>query len=62
VTVTTFSQFLAVYYYAYFLVVLPLLGLTEKTLTPPATISTPVLSHGSAAMPVGAPAQAEKRG
>jgi ubiquinol-cytochrome c reductase cytochrome b subunit len=62
VTVTTFSQFLAVYYYAYFLVVLPLLGFTEKTLTPPATISTPVLSHGSTALPAGAPAQAEKRG
>jgi ubiquinol-cytochrome c reductase cytochrome b subunit len=62
ISVTTFSQFLAVYYYAYFLVVLPLLGLTEKTLTPPETISTPVLSHGSAAMPIGAPAQAEKRG
>jgi len=61
-TVTTFSQFLAVYYYAYFLVVLPLLGLTEKTLSPPETISTPVLSHGSTALPVGAPAQAEKRG
>jgi ubiquinol-cytochrome c reductase cytochrome b subunit len=61
-TVTTFSQFLAVYYYAYFLVVLPLLGFTEKTLTPPETISTPVLSHGSTALPVGAPAQAEKRG
>jgi ubiquinol-cytochrome c reductase cytochrome b subunit len=62
VTVTTFSQFLAVYYYAYFLVVLPLLGFTEKTLTPPETISTPVLSHGSIAMPVGAAAQAEKKG
>jgi ubiquinol-cytochrome c reductase cytochrome b subunit len=62
ISVTTFSQFLAVYYYAYFLVVLPLLGLTEKTLTPPETISTPVLSHGSAALPVGAAAQAEKRG
>ena len=61
-SVTTFSQFLAVYYYAYFLVVLPLLGLTEKTLTPPDTISTPVLSHGSIAMPAGAPAQAEKKG
>jgi ubiquinol-cytochrome c reductase cytochrome b subunit len=61
-TVTTFSQFLALYYYAYFLVVLPLLGFTEKTLTPPETISTPVLSHGSMALPVGAPAQAEKKG
>jgi len=62
VTVTTFSQFLAIYYYAYFLVVLPLLGLTEKTLSPPDTISTPVLSHGSIAMPAGAAAQAEKKG
>jgi ubiquinol-cytochrome c reductase cytochrome b subunit len=61
-SVTTFSQVLTAYYYAYFLVVLPLLGLTEKTLTPPETISTPVLSHGSAALPAGAPAQAEKRG
>jgi len=62
INVTLFSQPLAVFYYAYFLVVLPLLGLTEKTLTPPETISTPVLSRGSVAMPVGAPAQAEKRG
>jgi len=62
ISVTTFSQFLAVYYYAYFLVVLPLLGFTEKPLTPPETISTPVLSHGSIAMPAGAAAQAEKKG
>jgi ubiquinol-cytochrome c reductase cytochrome b subunit len=61
-TVTTFSQFLAVYYYAFFLVVLPVLGWTEKTLSPPDTISTPVLSHGSTAIPAGATAQAEKRG
>jgi ubiquinol-cytochrome c reductase cytochrome b subunit len=61
-SVTTFSQFLAVYYYAYFLVVLPVLGWTEKTLSPPETISTPVLSHGSPAIPAGATAQAEKRG
>jgi quinol-cytochrome oxidoreductase complex cytochrome b subunit len=61
-SVTTFSQPLAVYYYAYFLVVLPLLGVFEKPLTPPDTISTPVLSHGSMAMPAGATAQAEKKG
>jgi quinol-cytochrome oxidoreductase complex cytochrome b subunit len=62
ITVTTFSQFLAVYYYAYFLVVLPLLGITEKALKVPDNISMPVLKGGSAAILAGAAAQAEKKG
>ena len=61
-SVTVFSRVFVLYYYAYFLLVLPLLGLREKPLPVPETISTPVLSHGSAAIPAGAAAQAEKKG
>jgi ubiquinol-cytochrome c reductase cytochrome b subunit len=61
-SVTVFSRFFVLYYYAYFLVILPLLGLREKTLPVPDTISTPVLSRGSSAIPAGAMAQAEKKG
>ncbi|MFN3584147.1 cytochrome b [Phenylobacterium sp.] len=39
------SRVAALYYFAYFLVVLPLLGLTEKPLPVPESISAPVLSH-----------------
>ncbi|HTK34764.1 MAG TPA: cytochrome b N-terminal domain-containing protein, partial [Caulobacteraceae bacterium] len=60
-TVTWLSRILAVYYYAYFLVVLPLLGLKEKPLPVPDSISTPVLS-GGAAVPAGAAASPEKKG
>jgi quinol-cytochrome oxidoreductase complex cytochrome b subunit len=60
-TVTWASRILALYYYAYFLVVLPLLGLKEKPLPVPDSISTPVLS-GGAAMPAGAAASPEKKG
>jgi quinol-cytochrome oxidoreductase complex cytochrome b subunit len=55
------SRFLTAYYFIYFLVITPLLGLTEKPLKVPDSISTPVLSH-PAAMPSGATAQAEKKG
>jgi ubiquinol-cytochrome c reductase cytochrome b subunit len=61
-SVTVFSRFFVLYYYCYFLLVLPLLGLREKTKPVPDTISTPVLSHGGAAIPAGAAAQAEKKG
>ena len=47
------SRFLTLYYYAYFLVVMPLLGWREKPSRVPDTISSPVLSGGSA-MPAGA--------
>jgi ubiquinol-cytochrome c reductase cytochrome b subunit len=43
-TVVWLSRILAVYYYLYFLVVLPLLGLKEKPLPVPETISSPVLA------------------
>ncbi|MGZ3401736.1 MAG: cytochrome b/b6, partial [Caulobacteraceae bacterium] len=55
------SRLLTTYYFAYFLVITPLLGLTETPLAVPDSISTPVLS-GSAALPKGATAQAEKKG
>jgi len=61
-TVVMMSRVLAVYYFAYFLVVLPALGLLEKTLPVPDTISTPVLPKGGAAMLSGATASPEKKG
>ena len=55
------SRLCALYYFAYFLVILPILGLTETPLPQPESISTPVLSHPANA-PVGAAASPEKRG
>jgi ubiquinol-cytochrome c reductase cytochrome b subunit len=48
------------YYFAFFLVILPVVGLRETPLPVPASVSEPVLSGG--AMPAAAPAQAEKKG
>src|SRR5215469_5972912 len=50
------SRLLTTYYFVYFLVITPLLGLTETPLPVPDSISTPVLS-GAAALPKGATAQ-----
>ena len=61
-TVTWLARILAIYYYAYFLVVLPLLGLTEKPTPVPDSISSPVLSGGGSAIPAGAAASPEKKG
>ena len=61
-SVVWLSRILAIYYYAYFLLVLPLLGLFEKPLPVPTTISTPVLPKGGAAIPAGAVAAPEKKG
>jgi ubiquinol-cytochrome c reductase cytochrome b subunit len=49
------------YYFAYFLLVLPILGLRETPLPVPDSISEPVLSHPASA-PAGAAASPEKRG
>jgi quinol-cytochrome oxidoreductase complex cytochrome b subunit len=54
------SRFLAAYYFIYFLVITPLLGLTETPLPVPESISEPVLK--GPALPKGAVAQAEKKG
>ncbi|MBA4013804.1 MAG: cytochrome b [Phenylobacterium sp.] len=55
------SRVATLYYFAYFLVVLPVLGLTETPLPLPESISEPVLSHPANA-PAGAAASPEKRG
>jgi ubiquinol-cytochrome c reductase cytochrome b subunit len=55
------SRIAAIYYFAYFLVITPLLGLRETPLPAPDSISTPVLSH-PAATPAGATAAPEKKG
>jgi quinol-cytochrome oxidoreductase complex cytochrome b subunit len=55
------SRIAAAYYFAYFLIVLPVLGLTETPLPQPESISSPVLSHPANA-PAGAAASPEKRG
>ncbi len=55
------SRVATLYYFAYFLIILPVLGLTETPLPVPESISEPVLSH-PATTPVGAAASPEKRG
>jgi ubiquinol-cytochrome c reductase cytochrome b subunit len=55
------SRIAALYYFAYFWLITPLLGLTETPLPVPESISEPVLSH-PAATPAGAAASPEKRG
>jgi ubiquinol-cytochrome c reductase cytochrome b subunit len=55
------SRFATAYYFAYFLIVLPVMGLSETPLDQPKSISEPVLSP-SAALPAGAAASPEKRG
>ena len=55
------SRFATLYYFAYFLVITPLIGLTETPLPVPESISEPILSH-PAAMPAGAAASPEMRG
>ena len=55
------SRVASLYYFAYFWLLMPLLGLTETPLSVPDSISTPVLSH-PAATPAGAAASPEKRG
>jgi quinol-cytochrome oxidoreductase complex cytochrome b subunit len=49
------------YYFVYFLLITPILGMTEKPLPVPESISTPVLSH-PATVPAGAVASPEKKG
>lgn len=60
-SVTWLSRFAALYYFAYFLIITPILGLREKTLPVPSSIYTPVLSH-PASTPMGAVAAPEVKG
>jgi ubiquinol-cytochrome c reductase cytochrome b subunit len=55
------TRFATAYYFAFFLIIMPLVGLRETPKPIPATISEPVLS-GGAAMTAAAPAAAEKKG
>ena len=55
------SRLSATFYFVYFWLVIPLLGLFETPLPVPESISAPVLSH-PAATPAGAVASPEKRG
>ena len=48
---TWISKIATVYYFAYFLVVLPVLGVMEKTKTPPASIADSVLPPKAAMVP-----------
>jgi len=52
----TISRFAAAYYFAYFLVILPLLARLERPLPLPESISRPVL-HGGGPLPAGAAAK-----
>ena len=48
------ARILTAYYFAHFLVVLPLLGLFEKPKPLPSSIAEAVLGGSAAAMPAGA--------
>ncbi|HEX4179170.1 MAG TPA: cytochrome b/b6, partial [Caulobacteraceae bacterium] len=58
---TWVARVFGLYYFAYFLIITPLLGLFEQPSPVPESISTPVLSH-SASAPAAAAASPEKRG
>jgi len=55
-----FGQILTIYYFAHFLVILPLLGLFEKPLLLPASIADSVLASTGHGHPAGAHASPEK--
>ena len=55
------SRLATAYYFAYFLVITPLLGLRETPLPVPESISAPVLAHPAGA-PAGAAASPEQKG
>ncbi len=51
------SRIGALYYFAHFLVILPLLGKLERPLPLPESISKPVIGRGGGPLPVGAAAK-----
>ncbi|MES2833798.1 MAG: cytochrome b/b6 [Pseudomonadota bacterium] len=55
------TRLFTAYYFAFFFLIMPIVGLKETPLPIPATISEPVLSGGDA-MTAAAPASAEKKG
>jgi ubiquinol-cytochrome c reductase cytochrome b subunit len=58
-TMVWLSRVTALYYFVYFLVIVPVMGLTETPLPMPESISEPVLSHPASA-PAGAVAATKK--
>ena len=56
------TRLATLYYFAFFVVIMPLVGLRETPKPIPATISEPVLPGGGDAMTAAAPASAEKKG
>jgi ubiquinol-cytochrome c reductase cytochrome b/c1 subunit len=60
-TIVGFGQILTFYYFAHFLIILPILGLFERPETLPASIADSILAGGHG-HPVGAAAQAEHKG
>jgi ubiquinol-cytochrome c reductase cytochrome b/c1 subunit len=56
-----FGQILTIYYFAHFLIILPMLGLFEKPLALPSSIADSVLAGGHG-MPIGAAASPEIKG
>ncbi|MFP5296200.1 MAG: cytochrome b, partial [Alphaproteobacteria bacterium] len=56
------TRLFTAYYFAFFLIIMPIVGLKETPLPIPATISEPVLPGGGDAMTAAAPASAEKKG
>lgn len=57
------TRLFTAYYFAFFLVIMPVVGLRETPLPIPATISEPVLSgHGAPALTAAAPASPETKG
>jgi ubiquinol-cytochrome c reductase cytochrome b/c1 subunit len=60
-TMVGFGQILTIYYFAHFLIILPLLGLFEKPLALPASIADSVLGGGHG-LPSGAAASPETKG
>ena len=55
------TRLLTAYYFAFFAIIMPIVGLKETPLKIPASISEPILS-GPAAMSAAVPADAEKKG
>jgi ubiquinol-cytochrome c reductase cytochrome b/c1 subunit len=60
-TMVGFGQILTAYYFAHFLIILPVLGLFERPLSLPASISESVLGGGNS-MPLGAAASPDRKG
>jgi ubiquinol-cytochrome c reductase cytochrome b subunit len=55
------ARIFTIYYFAFFLVIMPIMGIIETPKTLPRSIAASVLGKGGAAMPKGAAAAPETR-